>query len=347
MRILYVGSILPGSTCEQRLHSMLQLGHEVTELRSTDLSEYLKLWSRIYLKFGRTLDLHNANAEILKATRQDHFDVCWIDKGTTIRPETLIEASERNTSMVIVSYSPDDMTIRPNRSSAFVKCLPYFDLHFTTKQHNIEKLKLMGARKVELVGNAYAPEVHRPMPNTAEDRIKLGGKVGFIGDYEQERAATIEYLGMDGIEVRVWGPNWAKKSKITGKTVRIENNGLYGDDYARAISNFDINLCFLRKAARDRQTTRTIEIPACGAFMIAERTDEHLSLFEEGKEAEFFDTNEELLEKINYYLEHDQERKKIAAAGRERCLKSGYSNQDRMKKMLMIVKELFSRQRIH
>jgi len=341
MRILYIGPILSGSTSLQRSKALRNLGHDVTDIKSTDISEYQSLLSRMLLKVGRPLDLMNANTQIAKMiNKPGTFDLSWIDKGVTIRPRTLQQARSVDPHLAIVSYSPDDMTIRPNQSIYFKKSLSFYDVHFTTKKHNVSQLLAQGAQRVELVGNAYAPEVHRPMSNTAEDRIKFGGKVGFIGDYEQERATSIEYLGMNGIEVRVWGPNWAKKRKNIGVNIRIENKGLYGDDYARAISNFDINLCFLRKAARDKQTTRTIEIPACGAFMIAERTDEHLSLFEEGKEAEFFDTNEELLEKARYYLKHDQERKQIAAAGRERCLKSGYSNHDRMKKMLMIVEKL-------
>ncbi len=71
--------------------------------------------------------------------------------------------------------------------------------------------------------------------------------------------------------------------------------------------------------------------------MLGERTDEHLELFEEGKEAEFFSTNEELLEKVQYYLKHEDERKTIAQNGRERCLRSGYSNHDRIKQMLATV----------
>jgi spore maturation protein CgeB len=180
------------------------------------------------------------------------------------------------------------------------------------------------------------------MRRTLEDRQRLGGSVGFIGDYEVERASAIEYLSTNGIEVRVWGPNWAGKWKHRKKNnnTRIENKGLYGDDYARAICCFDINLAFLRKTARDQQTTRTMEITACGGFMLAERTKEHLELFEEGKEAEFFGSHKELLEKVRYYLQHDRERKRIAAAGRQRCLTSGYSNHDRLQKMLGLVANL-------
>jgi spore maturation protein CgeB len=68
--------------------------------------------------------------------------------------------------------------------------------------------------------------------------------------------------------------------------------------------------------------------------MLGERTRRHLEFFEEGKEAEFFGTNEELLKKVKYYLEEPEERERIARAGREKCVKSGYSMRAQLDQML-------------
>ena len=69
--------------------------------------------------------------------------------------------------------------------------------------------------------------------------------------------------------------------------------------------------------------------------MLGERTKRHLEFFEEGEEAEYFSSNEELLRKVKYYLERNHERANIALAGRERCLKSGYSMRSQLHKMLV------------
>ena len=55
-------------------------------------------------------------------------------------------------------------------------------------------------------------------------------------------------------------------------------------------------------------------------MLIAERTEEHQDLFEEGKEAEFFATLEELSDKISFYLKNDQARCRIAEKGRLKTL---------------------------
>ena len=93
-------------------------------------------------------------------------------------------------------------------------------------------------------------------------------------------------------------------------------------------------MCFLRKINRDEVTSRSVEIPACGGFMLAERTKRHLDFFEEGKEAVFFESNDELLEKVEKYLSDEIVRKQIAEAGNQRCLKSGYNMKAQLSEIL-------------
>jgi spore maturation protein CgeB len=58
---------------------------------------------------------------------------------------------------------------------------------------------------------------------------------------------------------------------------------------------------------------------------MADRTEEHLEFFEEGKEAEFFASSEELLDKVKFYCNNESARKRIAEAGYERCRRDGYA----------------------
>ena len=66
--------------------------------------------------------------------------------------------------------------------------------------------------------------------------------------------------------------------------------------------------------------------------MLAERTTEHKRMLEEDKQAVYFDINKprELLEKVRYYLEHDEKRETIATAGYQRCLAGGYDHKTRL-----------------
>jgi hypothetical protein len=337
MQILYVGPLDYGGTCLQRLQAMKGLGYEIAQI-NTNTEHVQKKQKRLFYKVIRKIfgyfDLARANQNIILAAKEKDVDLLWIDKGLTIKAGTLKKIQLLRPKAIIAGYSPDDMGKRHNQSRQFINGLVYYNIYFTTKSYNVEELRELGCPKVIFVGNSYDPMTHRPMSITAKERQKFGGPVGFIGDYEQERAKMMLFLAKNGISVRVWGPNWERKCRSSHPLLKIEGRTLLGDDYAKAICSFDINLCFLRKINRDLQTTRSIEIPACGALMLAERTVEHLSLFKEGKEAAFFNSKEELLEKVQYYLSQKDERKAIAQAARERCLTSGYSNQDRIRWML-------------
>ena len=75
--------------------------------------------------------------------------------------------------------------------------------------------------------------------------------------------------------------------------------------------------------------------------MIAERTSEHTTLFEENKEAVYFSSNNELLEKINDYLNNEIVRKEIINNALKRSKSSGYSYDDMADKLVIDFQELY------
>jgi hypothetical protein len=334
LTIVYVGPLSEGGTCRMRMEALTDLGHIVLPINSE--MKCPTYWQRLVRRSLRNLgvawDAVGANQAILKVFAERSADVLWIDKGLTISRDILITLQRRVPKPCVISYSPDDMYGGHNQSRQYLSAITYYDLHVTTKSYNVAELGLLGARSVLFVNNAYHPSIHRPISVSLREKRLFGGAVGFIGAYEQGRAADLCAIARAGVHVRVWGWGWNRL--VSTSTLRVENKPVWGDNYSKAISAFDINLCFLRKVNRDLQTQRSVEIPACGAFMLAERTDEHLALFEEGKEAEYFGSQQELLEKITFYLNHETLRRRIALAGRERCVRSRYDNQTMVSKVL-------------
>lgn len=332
MRILFVGALWKGSTGHQRMTALQDLGHEIVELDAT-IQRKLSLFERAIGRLGYQLDTAGVNAQLLKLCQEQTFDLIWADKTLSIIPGTLQTIKQEAPQIRLLFYSPDDMMISGNQTRSYRACLPLYDLHVTTKSYNVAELKEFGAKDVFFVNKAYDPHTHRPLVLTREEQLKWQADVGFIGGFEQERYKMMYQLAQLGIPVTVRGPGW---EPYIGRhpNLAVQPGWVLGDDYARSICATKINLGFLRKIARDLQTARSIEIPACGGFMLAERTVEHLALFVEGQEAEFFGNVDELVQKVKFYLSHDAEREHIAFAGHKRCVNSGYSNHARLTTIL-------------
>lgn len=343
LQVLFIGVLKEGGTSLQRFQAMQELGHHVVPIDTCNpevLVKQKQLSTRALHRIFGVRDLAHANKQIIERIHKQNFDILWLDKALAIKPETLQMVRMKHPNCLITGYSPDDMCgNKQNISRHFLRHLPEYDIYFTTKSYNVTELRKLGCRRVEFVGNAYDKHYHRPIQLSEKEKNSLGGTVGFIGTFEQQRGESLRLLTSKGIVVRIWGNCW-EKCKWQHPNCIFEYQALIGNNYARAICSFDINLCFLRKLNRDLQTTRSVEIPACGAFMLAERTNEHLELFKEGKEAEFFSSDEELIKKIRYYINHPEKRKRIAEAGRQRCLASGYSYHDRLQEMLKKVDDI-------
>lgn len=293
--------------------------------------KYSKLLYRILFRLRIPMDTYGFNDYLLENDLSS-YHALFIIKGNEIKKSTMAHVKEKYPNILLIHWSLDDVTGWHTKSLYLHQHLKLYDIVYTTKAYNIKKLSELANKPVKLTTQGYSNNLHKP--DTSNECKTIYPAVLFIGRYEKERFASIEFLANNGIGVEIFGPRWPKKLVGINPNITIHETGLYGTDYAKYLTGSKICLGFLSKINRDQYTSRSLEIPACKGFLLAERTDEHLQLFQEGVEAEFFSTDIELLNKVNYYLNNEEQRKQIAESGYQRCIKSGYSYDDIAKSII-------------
>jgi len=98
-------------------------------------------------------------------------------------------------------------------------------------------------------------------------------------------------------------------------------------DYAKAIQCAKVNLGLVSKENRDLHTTRSLEIPALGGFFCAERTSEHMNMYDEGAEAFFWSDAKECAAMCKLALSSESRRQEMAKAGQQRLKRNGHLNE--------------------
>ena len=102
------------------------------------------------------------------------------------------------------------------------------------------------------------------------------------------------------IRLDVYGSQWNRHVLYYRYRNRFHGQ-IHEDRYSSLIAGSKICLGYVSASNLDQYAGRSIEIPACGGFFLGERTETHQRLYEEGKEAEFFGSHEECVDKIHYY----------------------------------------------
>ena len=153
------------------------------------------------------------------------------------------------------------------------------------------------------------PDLH--YPHEVADKWKsdmlFTGKLqhGSLNKYEQDkdRPALIKYF-IDHKNMAMYGD--------------MGYPGVWGKDYLDAIAGtkigLNINVC---NDVCMYHSNRMINYVSNGAFVLSARVPEGELLYEDKKHLVYFDSFDDCIEKADYYLSHDEERKAIATAGVE------------------------------
>lgn len=334
MKILYTGPFRLGSLTETRRQALVALGHEVVGIDQVpylDRGPYLLRKAQLHLLIGPGIVAYNR--DVINYAREVKPNFVYIDTGSYLWHETVVAL--RSTGARLVHYTSEYFGFQTYWYRHLFKAVDFYDVHVITNCLNEPLLVEKGAKNIVMTEFGYDPLLHRPPQLTQEDKNRYESDAVFVGHWEPTTEKMIVALRKAGIAAKVWGPGWRKARGLYDRNLI---RPIFGEEYVKVLAASKISLCFLSKWNKNQSAGRTFEIPAVGRFLLAERTAEQISYFEESKEAEFFGSREELIDKALYYLTHEDEREAIARAGHERCLKSGYTHEDRVRQILEAIR---------
>jgi len=329
LRILAVSSLRHGTNDYAFVRAFRRAEHSV---RVVSASDFLPSWHskslRLLRRYLRGALVREYNASLVAAAEQFEPDMFFVFKGPYVTAETLQAFKLRG--IVCIQFYPD--TSFGAHSPYLTPAIPHYDWFFSTKPDHVERLRAtLGMKNVSFLPHAFDPETHVSLSLSERDRKKYGCDVAFVGNVSHKKHELLRHLceALSGVDIRIWGaPAWAECNSIAASS--YQGAAVWGLEYAKVINAARINLGLLFEgggdgAAPDTVTARTFELPASGGFMLHERTNEALHYFDEDKDCAYFSGRRELIEKTRYFLEHADERRRMARAGQHRCFSSGYS----------------------
>jgi spore maturation protein CgeB len=201
---------------------------------------------------------------------------------------------------------------------------PAFDWSVTTDHEALPKYHALGVDTVVLsqwACNRYA---------YSKVTDELEHDVTFVGQPHGDRVRVVERLRDAGIAVECWGHGWPN-----GK---LDHDGMVETFGASRLNlnlaNSSTNPWTLRMRVgavvrlrkpwdpprRSQIKGRTFEVPGSGGFLLTDRVPYLEEYFEIGREISTFDSTDDLIDKVRYWLGRPEERAAVADAGFRRVL---------------------------
>ena len=275
------------------LPALAALGHQVELFDSFDRAQYRDF-----------ADLNLRLIEHVQAFQPDAIFCVLMSYEVWL--ETLDVIRSRSPAAV-VNWGTDDLW----KFSQFSRYLAkHIDLHVTTHAPSMSEAAKFGINNM-MVSQwaASSSRLAEPLPSRACDY-----DVSFVGAAYGNRRARVKAMARRGIDVTCFGHGW-------------EHGPVGSKDVDRIYQSSRISLNFADSGlqlsgtglSRSRQIkARTFEVPGAGGFLLSEESERLSEYFHVGAELITYCGDDDLAQKISYFLTHPDERDAIAQAGHQR-----------------------------
>ena len=294
LRILYVamkydyGNPKQGLSIEENafLHTLVNMGHQIIRF---DFKEIEK-------KFGKL----TMNKMLLETVYRYDPDLMFVVLFKNELDKNVIHEISTQTRTITLNWFCDDHWRFESYSKWWA---PKFNWIVTTDKAALSKYKAINYHNVILSMWACNPHLCKKLD------LPYIYDVSFVGRPYGYRKKIINQLRKAGINVKVWGFGWRKGRVSQREMVKIFNQSR-------------INLDFINLTAGKKEVkARLFEILGCGGFVLTEYLDDIKNYYDIGKEVVCYQGVDDLIDKIRYYLKHEDERAAIAKYGYLRTIR--------------------------
>jgi len=247
------------------------------------LDDYVEANSINILLFLTTYWLE-FDVEILKHLRKKVYIVYWM-----LDDETLYETFTKYYGQLA------DLVVTPDYYATFKYAQMGIDSIWYFPSYNVNKYKVLN--------------------------LKKSIDVSMIGRMDKDnRKELADYLSNNGMEIETYGVGTKHGFIKFEDMIKVFNSSKINISTTGIVTDL---LTELEPAVHKikQNKGRVIEIALTKSFALSEYAPGIEQIFELGKEIEVFHDKEELLQKVKYYLAHEDEREEVAKKGYERALK--------------------------
>ena len=239
--------------------------------------------------------------------RSEGKDTTLILKGISIPVDTIRELAKQRDCTY---FTPDSMSCGPRRAGNEMEVRAmHCQRAVLTSLDGCRALSEAGySGRIAEIYQGFRPEVWLPQKNNVLTRANNTKTITFFGNY---------YNG-DGGRRR-------KLQLIKSKGFSVsESNQIYLEEAAEQYRNSAINLNFI---CGEIISNRVIRILGAGGFALSEYCADLGHSYERGQELDWWTSDDEMLNKIHYYLSVPEHRAEIAAAGHKLAKKYTWEHQ--------------------
>jgi len=312
MRIMIAGATSAGLLMGSYARAFEALGHEVRGLSVPEAAVASRSpWLRlrrvpIVSRIGRDQLIVEGNRVLTTEGLRWRPDLIVTD-GEGVLAGTLGTLKGAFNCRAVMIYPDPLMDLRPE----IVQALPIYDLVvYACGRFGLPFFEALGARRTAFVPFAWDEAIHVRPPDDARHAESVD--VGFVGEWRPDREEWLEALA--GFDVGVWGSKaWRTKAAPGSVGRRAWRGRVWGDEYVRASRQSRITLNLVGVTNGPGLNMRAFETAGMGCFVLATRTAAQEEFFRDGEHLAYFESAEELREKVRFYLDHPDERHRIAA----------------------------------